>query len=207
MGHHIGEMGSDREGAGAGRATLRDLPVALVPLAADAGAVLAGARRAGAHPTPVVLIDPGEDDVARAVREEDAEFVVVRCGDIDASIETALALTEAGGRVVAALGLRGSEDAPGLDVATIALLTDDRLRDLNVPVPALEGAPRSALWNSLRTVRVEERHHLVEVDGRPAFDWPGGAGVVPTPSVLAVGAVGVLVGRMAAANRRWRDDT
>jgi hypothetical protein len=81
------------------------------------------------------------------------------------------------------------------------------LRDLNVPVPLLEEEARLVVWDSLRAARVEERHHLVEVDGRPALDELSERG---TPRVgdelqlLAAGAAGVLTGRMAAANRKWR---
>jgi hypothetical protein len=205
LGHHIDDMGSDRERLPTVLQPMHHLPIALLPYAADAAVVLAAASRAGARPTPSILVDPGVEDVAQAVRRERAEFVVARCEGIDASIQTAFVLSQAGARVVPALGIRGPAKAPSLDVATIALLTEDRLRDLNVAVPVLEDGPRAALWDSLRTVRVEECHHLVEVDGRPAPD-AAGAPIASTPSVLAIGATGVLVGRMAAANRRWRED-
>jgi hypothetical protein len=49
-------------------------------------------------------------------------------------------------------------------------------------------------------------HHLVEVDPRPAYDELGldlgGAGL----GQLAAAAAGVLAGRLAARNERWRRD-
>jgi hypothetical protein len=81
------------------------------------------------------------------------------------------------------------------------------LRDLNIPVPLLEEETRTAIWDALRSALVEERHHLVEVDGRPALDElteRGTATAGEELQLLAVGAAGVLAGRMAAANRKWR---
>jgi hypothetical protein len=70
------------------------------------------------------------------------------------------------------------------------------------------------MWDSLRERRLEERHQLVEVDGRPALDELERAGVEidsmgrtasEDPAFfLAAGAAGILAGRMAAGSRRWR---
>ena len=70
------------------------------------------------------------------------------------------------------------------------------------------------MWDALRGAGLEERHHLVEVDGRPGIDGLAergtrvtsmGRGPEDDPAFfLAAGAAGVLAARMAAAGRRWR---
>ena len=85
-----------------------------------------------------------------------------------------------------------------------------------VAVPALEDPQRTAIWDALRSRRLEERHHLVEVDGRPALDELAGAGVqvrsmgrrIDEDPVfwLAAGAAGILAARMAAGSTRWRSE-
>jgi hypothetical protein len=60
-------------------------------------------------------------------------------------------------------------------------------------------------------------HHLVEVDGSPAVHElrargldvrTMGRGIDDDPAFfLAAGAAGVLAGRLAAENRRWRQST
>jgi hypothetical protein len=104
------------------------------------------------------------------------------------------------------------------DAATLEVLRAPGLDAMNVAVPALEGAPRARLWDALRADRVEERHHLVEVDGRPAGDAlevedgrpPDAAARLGPPldgvAALAAGAAGVLAGRLAAAGRAWRTE-
>ncbi len=77
-----------------------------------------------------------------------------------------------------------------------------------------DDAQRQIVWDALRAAKIEERHQLVEVDGRPALDELAtrrieprsmGRGVEDDPAYfLAAGAAGVLAGRTAAGNRRWR---
>jgi hypothetical protein len=85
----------------------------------------------------------------------------------------------------------------------------------NVAVPVLEGdAERNAVWDALRARALEDRHQLVEVDGRPALEELERRGVEVTSMgrspaddpafFLAAGAAGVLAGRMAAHARRYR---
>jgi hypothetical protein len=86
---------------------------------------------------------------------------------------------------------------------------------VHVAVPALEDeAERTAVWDALRARALEERHHLVEADGRPALDELARRGVDVesmgrTPAddpafFLAAGAAGVLAARMASRSRAWR---
>jgi hypothetical protein len=85
----------------------------------------------------------------------------------------------------------------------------------NVAVPVLESeADRRAVWDALLAHKLEERHQLVEVDGRPGVDLlqrmqieveSMGRGPADDPAFfLAAGAAGVLAGRMAARSRRER---
>ena len=83
----------------------------------------------------------------------------------------------------------------------------------NVAVPILEPeANRQAVWDALLAHKLEERHQLVEADGRPALDLLERLGIevesmgrrpADDPAFfLAAGAAGVLAGRMAARSHR-----
>jgi hypothetical protein len=85
----------------------------------------------------------------------------------------------------------------------------------NVAVPVLEDdARRTAVWTALVDRRLEERHRLVETDGRPALGELERRGVAVeamgrTPAddpafFLSAGAAGVLAARMAAGSAAWR---
>lgn len=87
--------------------------------------------------------------------------------------------------------------------------------EATVAVPALEDdGQHDAVWDALRARALEERHRLVEVDGRPALAELERrhveiASMGRTPAddpafFLAAGAAGVLAARMAARSRSWR---
>ncbi|HWL91300.1 MAG TPA: DUF3866 family protein [Actinomycetota bacterium] len=106
----------------------------------------------------------------------------------------------------------------GVSHHSLTILADVCKVDVNVPVPALDRAEqRIAVWDALRSRKLEEVHHLVEVDGRPAIEElrtrgidvrTMGRGIGDDPAFfLAAGAAGILAGRMAAENRRWRQPT
>jgi uncharacterized protein DUF3866 len=132
----------------------------------------------------------------------------------------ALNATEAlGGRPVAALRVSfadGRERHRGVSHHSLTILDRVCRVTADVAVPVLEGRERDLVWDSLRERRLEERHQLVEVDGRPALDELERAGVEidsmgrtasEDPAFfLAAGAAGILAGRMAAGSRRWRRD-
>ena len=122
-----------------------------------------------------------------------------------------------GGRPVAALRVSfadGRERHRGVSHHSLTILDRVCRVSADVAVPVLEGRERDLVWNSLRERRLEERHQLVEVDGRPALDELERAGVEidsmgrtasDDPAFfLAAGAAGILAGRMAAGSRRWR---
>jgi hypothetical protein len=130
----------------------------------------------------------------------------------------ALNATEAlGGRPVAALRVSfadGRERHRGVSHHSLTILDRVCRVSADVAVPVLEGRERDLVWDSLRERRLEERHQLVEVDGRPALDELERAGVEidsmgrtasEDPAFfLAAGAAGILAGRMAAGSRGWR---
>ncbi len=103
----------------------------------------------------------------------------------------------------------------GLSHHSVTILRDVCTVPCNVPVPTLEDqAQRAIVWDALRAAGLEERHHLVEVDGRPGIAGlvergvevrSMGRGPAEDPVFfLAAGAAGVLAGRLAAKTRRWR---
>ncbi len=174
--------------------------------------VRAGASRAGGDPTVIVAADPDLATLLAAVHGVAAEYVVAACSSPAAAATVARVATLRRGRPLPVLGIADGT----IDAASRSLLADPSLEGLNVAVPALEDADRARLWDSLRAERIEERHHLVEVDGRPALVALHALAAAPEHpdaglstrldgvAALAAGAAGVLAGRMAAGGRRWR---
>jgi hypothetical protein len=122
------------------------------------------------------------------------------------------------GRPVAALRISFADRRArhrGLSHHSLTILRDVCAVDVNVAVPALAEPDRDVVWDALRAARLEDRHQLVEVDGRPALaelerlhvdvDSMGREPVDDPSFFLAAGAAGVLAGRMAASSRRYRD--
>jgi hypothetical protein len=122
-----------------------------------------------------------------------------------------------GGRPVAALRISFADDRPrhrGVSHHSLTILGQVCMVEVDVAVPVLEGAERDGVWEALRTAALEERHRLVEADGRPGLAELERAGIQAesmgrTPAedpafFLAAGAAGVLAGRMAAGARVWR---
>ncbi|MGZ5318409.1 MAG: hypothetical protein ACXWZD_08065 [Actinomycetota bacterium] len=174
--------------------------------------VRAGAARAGGDPTVIVAGDPDLATLLAAVHGVAAEYVVAVCSSPEAAATVAHVATPRRGRPLPILGIADGT----VDAASRALLADPSLEGLNVAVPALEDTDRARLWDSLRADRIEERHHLVEVDGHPALVALHALATAPAHpdaglstgldgvAALAAGAAGVLAGRMAARGRRWR---
>ncbi|HET9723456.1 MAG TPA: DUF3866 family protein [Actinomycetota bacterium] len=122
------------------------------------------------------------------------------------------------GRPVAALRVSFAdrrERHRGLSHHSVTILRDVCTADVNVAVPTLDEPQRTVVWDSLRSARLEDRHQLVEADGRPALaelerrevevHSMGRAPSDDPPFFLAAGAAGVLAGRMAAGSRRYRE--
>jgi hypothetical protein len=132
----------------------------------------------------------------------------------------ALDATEAlGGRPVAALRISfadARERHHGVSHHSLTILDRVATCQANVVVPALEGRQREIVWDALRSRRLEERHRLVEADGRAALDELERV-ALPVESMgrtaaqdpvffLAAGAAGVVAARMAAGSEAWRSD-
>ena len=124
-----------------------------------------------------------------------------------------------GGRPVAALRISladARERHHGVSHHSITILDRVCRVAADVAVPVLEGPERDLVWNALRERHLEERHQLVEVDGRPALDELERSGVEvdsmgrnawDDPAFfLAAGAAGILAGRMAVRSQGWRGD-
>ena len=123
-----------------------------------------------------------------------------------------------GGKPVPALRVSFADERDrhrGLSHHSLTILRDVCKVEVNVPVPTLaDGLQRAAVWDALREARLEEIHHLVEVEGQPAIDElrdravtvrSMGRSMDDDPAFwLGAGAAGVLAGRMAATNRKWR---
>jgi Protein of unknown function (DUF3866) len=127
------------------------------------------------------------------------------------------AVAALGGAPVAALRISFADERErhrGVSHHTLTILERVCTVEANVAVPALDGADRDLVWDALRGRRLEERHQLVETDGRPALDELERAGIEPASMgrtraddpgfFLAAGAAGVLAGRMAARRAQWR---
>jgi len=123
-----------------------------------------------------------------------------------------------GGRPVAPLRLSFTEERErhrGVSHHSITILERICVPGMNVAVPVLEADERDVVWNALRARGLEDRHQLVETDGRPALAELERRGVEVesmgrTPRddpafFLAAGAGGVLAARMAAGSREWRE--
>jgi len=135
-----------------------------------------------------------------------------------ASGHTLNAVETLGGRPVAPLRISfadGRERHRGVSHHSITILDRVCRVAADVAVPVLEGPERDLVWNALRERHLEERHQLVEVDGRPALDELERSGVEvdsmgrtasDDPAFfLAAGAAGILAGRMAVRSRGWRE--
>ncbi|HEX5937887.1 MAG TPA: DUF3866 family protein [Actinomycetota bacterium] len=160
----------------------------------------------------------------------EAEAIVVADGPGNLGTETTwgvsalasghalMAAETLGGRPIPALRMSFADRRDrhrGVSHHSLTILADVCRVDVNVPVPVLEDdGQRETVWGALRARSLEERHHLVEVDGAPAIEELRARGVQPRTMgrgidddpafFLAAGAAGVLAGRMAAADRRWR---
>ena len=107
-------------------------------------------------------------------------------------------------RVARALGGRALAVLPLPDRGAVAAMLDGCGLDVHVPVPSLEDPERSLVAECLRPLTLEATHHLVEVDPAPAFEQAGWDLDRTSLHACAAAAAGVLAGRLAVSNRRWR---
>jgi hypothetical protein len=175
---------------------LAGTPVVVLPDARWTDLAMAGALRSGRRPACLRLpADAPRLGIQLLVAvTEGADVVFVEDGG-GAALMLARTL---GGRPVAVLPL----DRP----ADIERFLDGSVFDLHIAVPALDEPLRAAIRAALAPLALEARHHLVDVDPTPAFaEAEVDADRAPLDAHAAA-AAGVLAGRLAAANRRWRAD-
>jgi hypothetical protein len=163
----------------------------------------------------------------------EAEVIVVADGPGNLGTDTTWGVSAlASGHALMAAATLGGRPIPALRVSfadererhravshhSLTILADVCKVDVNVPVPVLtDEAQRTSVRESLRSRKLEETHQLVEVDGQPAVEElrargidvrTMGRGIDDDPAFfLAAGAAGVLAGRLAVENRRWRQST
>jgi hypothetical protein len=162
-----------------------------------------------------------------------AEVIVVADGPGNLGTETTWGVSAlASGHALMAAATLDGRSIPALRVSfadererhrgvshhSLTILADVCKVAVHVPVPALEREEqRSAVWDALRSRKLEDVHQLIEVDGQPAVEElrergvyvrSMGRGIDDDPAFfLAAGAAGVLAGRLAVENRRWRRPT
>jgi len=175
---------------------LAGTPVVGVDPGSPADLAAAGLRRAGRDvPHARVAADPDRFGLRLLLLVgEGADAILVEGGGA-ALLDLARSL---GGRPIA---------APPLDrPSDLTAWLEGLAYDLHVPIPSVEEPMRGAIREMLAPLALEARHHVVEVDPYPALSDAGVDPGAVTPGALAAAAAGVLAGRLAAANRRWRAD-
>jgi hypothetical protein len=172
-------------------------PVVAIPDPGLIDLARAGAIRAGGLPTVLVLPEQAPSlGLQYLIAIGEGVDVILIEGGTASGLVAARMLD---GRPIAALPLD--------DLAALPAFLDGCHLDLHVSLPFLEGDRRSDLRRQLRPLALEEQHHVVEVDPRPAFDELGISIEGASLSSLAAAAAGVLAGRLAVGNRRWRTES
>jgi hypothetical protein len=176
----------------AGPSGLSSVPAVVISRSDLATITEAGVRRASRGlPTQRFSPDPTLGLTLLAAVEGGVEALLGKGGEAELRLLRAL-----GGRPIAALPLehpaRLEELLGGLDV------------DVHVALPSVEGPLRARVRELVRPLALETTHHVVEVDPRPAFAELDASTDGADLDHLAAAAAGVLAGRLAAANRRWR---
>ena len=172
---------------------LSNIPVVVVSTSGAVAFARAGAENAGRASVDVVHETP-EPLGARLLDGAREAEVVIAATPRSAVVEALTAARALGGRPLPAVPL-GERDAA-------RDMLDGCWVDLDIAVPSLEGDRRAELRRNLEDLGLFTAHHVVEVDPRPGI----GDRSVATVSLsdLAAAATGVLAGRIAVGNRRWR---
>jgi hypothetical protein len=172
-------------------AGLASTPVVLLPDGRAEPIAVAGAGRAGRDPD-VIRLDGSAPALGLALlraRASGAEVVVVAPAD-GRQLDLVRVL---GGRAVLALPLTDPDSVRSwLGAAEL---------DADIPIPV---GLRDVVRRAIGPLHLEDVHQLVEVDPSPAFDAAGRNAEDASIAELAAGSAGVLAGRIAAGNRRWR---
>lgn len=173
---------------------LRGTPVVVLPDPTWTELVRRGALRAGGQ--PAVLLLPADAprlgiQLLMAYREG-VDVVILEGGDGP----TMTLVRVLAGRPIPAIPMTSPDEVDAMLVGCDV--------DVDVPVPALDGQPRAALRARIAPLHLEDVHHVVEVDPRPAFDALGIPLEGAVPEAMAAAAAGVLAGRVSVRSRRWR---
>lgn len=176
---------------------LRNTPVVVLTVAALDPVVCAGAERAGRASVSRVRAEAELTLGASLLLAARTSEVLVIVGT-SRTAATALVVARAlGGRPLPVVPLDDSEAA--------AALLEDCWVDLDVALPSVDGTDRVSMRRAADALGLFSRHHVVEVDPRPAFREPSSPDAPHSSlTALAAAATGVLAGRIAAGNRRWR---
>jgi hypothetical protein len=174
---------------------LRNAPVVVLRDTEGVEIARAGAHGAGQASVTVVNLATGSlvgPELLRAASSAEV-VLVVALGELAAHI--LVVVRALGGRPLPVVPL--DDDAEGR-----AMLRDCDI-DLDVAVPSVDGPARELVRRAAERLGLFLDHHVVEVDPRPAFSETDGTGHASLRQLTA-GATGVLAGRIAAENRRWR---
>ncbi|HEX7247696.1 MAG TPA: hypothetical protein VF351_06310 [Actinomycetota bacterium] len=174
---------------------LRNMPVVVLPDAGWVDIVRTGVRRAGRATVAVVDLTKGGvagAELLRAASGAEVVLVVVPRGLASPVLIAARALE---GRPLPVVPL-------GDDTGVRAMLQGCDI-DLDVAVPSVDGPTRDLVRGAAERLGLFLDHHVVEVDPRPAFSEADDTARASLPKLTAASA-GVLAGRIAAGNRRWR---
>ena len=171
---------------------LMNLPVVVMSAGSDEAARRGARAAGGAH---VVSLPDGPQPLGGrllAVAGADVVIAVVEPSEASDVLVTTRALA---GRPLPVIPF----DHP----ARAASMLDGCWIDLDIAIPSLDGPARDDLRRSADELGLFALHHVVEVDPRPGLEGPEGP-ATRTLEVLATAATGVLAGRIAAGNGRWR---
>jgi hypothetical protein len=174
---------------------LRDAPVVVLTDATLARLVLAGVERAGQASVATMQAPWSSTPGAGLLEAASSAEVVVMLVPPERAAEEALI-------VARALGGRPLPVVPLDDLVAARAMLDACWIDLDVAIPSLDEAARDRARGAASELGLFLDHHVVEVDPRPGLGTGSGSDV--TLHELTAASTGVLAGRIAAGNRRWR---
>lgn len=173
---------------------LRNTPVIVLTSAALEPMACAAAERAGRASVSPVRLGSGDRLGLRLLEAAaDAEVLTV-----------VVAVDEVTETLVVSRALRGRPlpVVPFDDPPSARRMFEACWVDLDIALPSLDGPGRAEVRAVVAELGLFASHHVVEVDPRPGLDGRGRG--APSLHELAAAATGVLAGRVAAGNRRWR---
>ena len=173
---------------------LRNIPVVVLTTASLEPVVRAGAERAGSASVSLVRVGSGAWLGAGLLEAAGTAEVLTVVSPVDAAGDTLVVARVLGGRPLPVVPLDDREAG--------AIVFGRCWVDVDVAIPSVDGALREEVRSVAAELGLFITHHVVEVDPRAAL---GERDVtVSTLHELAAAATGVLAGRIASGNRRWR---